>query len=314
MLVLSKDDLRNQILGRKASAVGGLTVEWGVPADQPLFNVPNFLPGDKEEREITIENGTDLVKSIGVRGLKTSEIGALADVLEITISQNGTDLYGGSLGVKTLAQFFTDSAGPDGLFLFDLNQNPPENSRKVKFSVKFLTSAGNEFQQTSVVFDLVIGAFSSAPEIPQECLRLRFDKIIYGTSGNDRLRGTNGNQLIFGLGGNDRVEGSNGNDCLVGGDGNDRIFGSNGNDVILGNEGNDYLDGSNGNDRIFAGSGNDRIDASNGNDYVEGNDGDDRLYGGNSNDELIGGDGSDYANGGLNRDRCEAEKKYKCEY
>ncbi len=329
LLVISKDSFRYQILGRKASAAGGLTVDWGVPAGQPLFDVLNFLPGDEEQREITIENGTDSVQSVGVRSLKTSEIGALADVLEMTISQNGVDLYGGSLGVKTLSQFFNDSAGPDGLFLFNLN---PAESRKVKFSVKFLESAGNEFQQTSVVFDLVIGASPSIPEIPQECRHLRFDKIIYGTSRRDILHGTNGNDLIFGLEGNDEIEGSNGNDCLVGGDGNDRIYGSNGNDVILGGLGNDYLDasngsdlvkggagndeieGSNGEDRIFGEEGNDEINAGNGNDYVEGGGGEDTMRGGNGNDILLGGSEYDIARGDLGNDRCEAEKKYKCEY
>ena len=29
-------------------------------------------------------------------------------------------LYGGTLGTKTLSQFFIDSAGPDGIFLLDL--------------------------------------------------------------------------------------------------------------------------------------------------------------------------------------------------
>lgn len=325
LLISSRDKFRSQILGRNASAVGDLTIDWGVPSGQPLFNIINFLPGEKAEKEIIILNNTSVVQPIGVRGIKTAEIGDLPTVLDFTVSTNGTDLYGGTAGNKTLFQFFNDSAGPDGLFLFNLN---PAESKKVKFSVKFLESAGNEFQKTSVIFDLVVGVSSL---IPEECRYLRFDKIFYGTSRRDILRGTNGNDLIFGYEGNDIINGSNGNDCLVGGLGNDRIDGSNGDDVLLGNEGNDYLDGgngddliiagggndlidgSNGNDRIFGDSGNDRINAGNGDDYVEGGQGNDTLQGENGNDTLLGGADNDRANGGLGNDLCEAEIKTKCE-
>lgn len=308
LLINSRDKFRQLILGRTAQAGGDLTVEWGVPSGQPIFNVLNFLPGDKAEKEITIVNNTAIVQPIAVRGIKTAEIGNLPTVLDFTISTNGTDLYGGTAGGKTLAQFFNDSASPDGLFLFNLN---PAGSKKVKFSVKFSESADNEFQETSVIFDLIIGISSPVPE---QCRYLRFDKIIYGTSHRDFLHGTNSNDLIFGGGGNDWIGGSNGRDCLVGGPGNDVINGSNGNDVILGEAGNDVIDGSNGDDRIFGGEGNDWIGGGNGNDYVEGNEGNDNLRGGNGNDILLGGLGDDIAWGELGNDRCEAEKRYSCEY
>lgn len=283
-----------------AQANGGLTIDWGVPVGQPLFNVPNFLPGDKAEKEITIVNETAVVQPIGVRGIKTTEIGALPTVLDFTISTNSTDLYGGTAGVKTLTQFFNDSLSPDGLFLFNLN---PSESKKVKFLVKFSESAGNEFQKTSVIFDLVIGASSSVPEIPQECRHLRFDKIIYGTSGKDNLRGTNGNDLIYGLEGNDDINGSNGDDCLIGGPGKDSINGSNGNDIILGGEGDDKIDGSNGNDLIMGGEGDDVINGSNGEDRIFGNEGNDKIYGGNGNDYIEAGSGNDFVDGGNSDDK-----------
>ena len=291
-----------------AQAVGDLTINWGVPDGTPIFMVENFLPGETEERMVTIFNGALSTKPIAVVGAETEELKDLADVLEITISQNGTDLYGGDLGTKTLAQFFQESTIPNAIFLFNID---PGTSKQVKFKVKFKEDAGNTYQGAKVVFDIIIGLYY---QVPEECKDINFTRPpIFGTAGNNILRGTNGNDLIFGFGGSDIISGSNGNDCLVGGAGNDGIFGSNGDDVILGGEGNDYLDGSNGNDRIFGGEGNDVVDASNGNDYVEGNEGNDSLAGGNGNDILLGGPGNDVARGDLGSDHCEAELRLTCE-
>jgi len=291
-----------------AQAVGDLTINWGVPDGTPIFMVENFLPGETEERMVTIFNGALSTKPIAVVGAETEELKDLADVLEMTIFQNGTDLYGGDLGTKTLAQFFQESTIPNAIFLFNID---PGTSKQVKFKVKFQEGAGNTYQGAKVVFDIIIGLYY---QVPEECKDINFTRPpIFGTAGNNILRGTNGNDLIFGFGGSDIISGSNGNDCLVGGAGNDGIFGSNGDDVILGGEGNDYLDGSNGNDRIFGGEGNDVVDASNGNDYVEGNEGNDSLAGGNGNDILLGGPGNDVARGDLGSDHCEAELRLTCE-
>jgi len=308
LLISSRNEFRQQILGRTTQAVGDLTINWGVPTGTPIFMVENFLPGETEERIVTIFNGALSTKPIAVVGTKTEELKDLANVLEITVSQNGNDLYGGDLGTKTLAQFFQESTIPNAIFLFDIN---PDESKQVKFKVKFQEDAGNIYQGAKVVFDIIIGLYY---QVPEECKDINFSRPpIFGTAGNNILRGTNGNDLIFGFGGSDIIFGSNGNDCLVGGAGNDGIFGSNGDDVILGGEGNDYLDGSNGNDRIFGGGGNDVVNASNGNDYVEGNGGNDNLRGRNGNDILLGGLGNDVARGDLGSDRCEAELRLSCE-
>ena len=292
-----------------AQAVGDLTINWGVPSGTPIFQVENFLPGETEERIVTIFNGALSTKPIAVVGTKTEELKDLANVLEITISQNGTDLYGGSLGTKTLAQFFQESTIPNAIFLFNID---PGTSKQLKFKVKFQEGADNSYQGAKVIFNIIMGLYY---QVPEECKDIKFSRPpIFGTAGNNILRGTNGNDLIFGFGGSDIIFGSNGNDCLVGGAGNDGIFGSNGDDVILGGEGNDYLDGSNGNDRIFSGEGNDVVDASNGNDYVEGNGGNDNLRGRNGNDILLGGLGNDVARGDLGSDRCEAELRLTCEF
>lgn len=312
----------NKVFGKTAQAVGDLIIDWGVPPGEPIFKVSNFLPGEVVEKTVALFNGSSSSLPVAVVGVKTEEIKNLSNFLEITISQNGSDLYGGSLGTKTLAQFFQESQVPNALFLLDLN---PGESQKLNFKVKFKENTDNSHQGAKVVFDISLGLYY---QVPEECRGIKFTRPpIFGSSRNDRLYGTNGNDLIFGFGGNDHIYGSNGDDCLVGGEGNDFIDGSNGNDVILGENGNDRFFGSNGDDLIKAGRGNDKLDGSNGNDRLFGEEGDDYLDGGNNNDQLFGGDGndtlsggngndilignSDYdkADGGLNQDRCEAEKK-----
>ena len=316
-----------KLVNSTAQAVGDLSIDWGVPAGQPIFQVNNFLPGETAERTVSIFNGASSSKPVAVVGAKTDELKDLANVLEITISQNGTDLYGGNLGAKTLAQFFQESAIPNAIFLFNLN---PGDSKQLKFKIKFQGGAGNYYQGARVVFDIILGLYY---QVPEECRGIKFSRPpIFGTEKADVLRGGNGNDLIFGFGGNDKIDGSNGDDCLVGGFGNDKIDGSNGNDVILGNEGNDILDGSNGNDLIKGGAGDDKIYGSNGddllygeqgNDFIDGGNGADSLFGGagndtlrggNNDDILLGGEDNDTAWGDLGKDRCEAEKKFKCEY
>lgn len=309
-------------------AVGDLNVDWGVPDGQPIFEVTNFLPGDSEMRTVQIINGASTIRPVGVRGEQVTELKDLADVLDFKISEGGNDLYGGSssTGPKTLADFFEDSKDIDGIELFFIN---PGETRIISFTVEFSESAGNEFQNASIVFDIIVGI---AVEVPEQCRSIHFSgNPIFGTERRDVLNGTNGNDLIFAFEGNDVVNSGNGDDCLVGGSGNDILHGSNGQDVIFGDEGDDRIDGDNGDDLLFGGNGNDTIYASNGNDRVEGGDGkdvidggngndfvdggsgDDKLKGRNGNDTLIGGDGNDWIDGGLGIDTCEAETEKSCE-
>jgi hypothetical protein len=62
-----------------------------------------------------------------------------------------------------------------------------------------------------------------------------------GTSGNDTLRGSNGNDVLLGRAGNDKLSGRRGNDVLEGGIGNDRLYGGLGRDILRGGPGNDRL-------------------------------------------------------------------------
>lgn len=309
-------------------AVGDLNVIWGVPDGDPIFVVNNMAPGDMELRSVDVQNNAPSFRPVGVRGVKTAEVGDLSTVLDFVISESGTDLYGGTspTGTKTLDEFFTESAGPDGIFLSNLASGA---STTYTFKVTFQESAGNPFQNTQVVFDLIIGI---SIDLPEACDQIDLlPTPIIGTSKAETLTGTPGNDLIMGLEGADRINGNNGDDCILGGSGADSINGNNGSDAIFGEQHADTIHGNNGNDLIVGGTGADTLKGENGedhligneaadtldggnqNDVLEGNEAADTLRGGNGDDNIDGGAGIDTANGNAGIDICVAETETNCE-
>lgn len=65
------------------------------------------------------------------------------------------------------------------------------------------------------------------------------DDILVGTEGREEIRGGRGNDTISGLGDHDRLRGGRGNDIMDGGDGNDRLRGDHGDDMVTGGAGRD---------------------------------------------------------------------------
>ncbi|WP_293339373.1 pre-peptidase C-terminal domain-containing protein [Microcoleus sp. CAWBG58] len=140
------------------------------------------------------------------------------------------------------------------------------------------------------------------------------DDIIYGSTGDDELDGTDipgidlqgdalftasGNDQIFGDSGNDKIFGGTGNDTLYGGSGNDFINGEEDNDLIEGDDDRDTLFGAKGDDTVIGGKGNDSLQGNDGKDTLIGEEGDDTLWGGgdDSADSLVGGGENDYIRG-----------------
>ncbi|WP_299473286.1 choice-of-anchor I family protein [uncultured Roseibium sp.] len=73
----------------------------------------------------------------------------------------------------------------------------------------------------------------------------KFGRFIFGTQGDDTLKGDKKGNFIFGL---------NGDDDIFGRRGNDKIFGNRGDDRIKGGKGNDFADGGQGIDTlVFSG-------------------------------------------------------------
>lgn len=311
----------NFLQNTTVQAIGDLTVNWGVPEGDPIFVVSNMAPGDEETRTVGIANTSAFTRPVGVRGVETSETNNLSQALEIVISEGLTDLYGGTAGTKTLDQFFTDSTGPDGIPLSTLL---PSASTSYTFEVTFMETAGNDFQNGEVVFDLIIGI---SVDLPDECelLDLLATPII-GTAKAEKLTGTPGNDLIMGLNGADSIVGNGGNDCILGGSGaesidagpgNDVVFGEQnadyirgnlGNDLLVGGEGGDTLKGEGGEDHLIGNQNSDNLDGGLDNDLLEGNEDPDTLKGQGGNDHLIGGLGVDYLDGGDNEDTLEGNE------
>lgn len=274
-----------------AFAVGDLTIDWGVPAGSPIFTATNFAPGEVESHDVLVTNSAPTARPLAVRGIKTTGNG-LSNELALVISSGGSDLYGGTsgTGLKTLADFFTDSADVSGIPLLSL---APGANATLTFAVTFNSTSENLLQWDSVTFDIKLGM---GFDLPAQCANITFSgQPIFGTAGGDNIRGTNRNDLIVAFEGGDNVRGNGGDDCIVGGGGADNIRGGNGQDIIAGGGGGDNLRGDNGND------------------VIEGEGGSDLMQGDNGDDQLRGGPGSDQANGGRGVDTCEAESRQACE-
>ena len=95
-------------------------------------------------------------------------------------------------------------------------------------------------------------------------------RVIEGTNGDDRLRGTDADDQISGKGGNDRLEGEDGDDVLLGGAGNDRLQGDDGRDRLKGGADDDRLRGDDDSDVLTGGGGSDtfQFDADDGKDRI----------------------------------------------
>ncbi len=85
----------------------------------------------------------------------------------------------------------------------------------------------------------------------------RFDDILVGDAGENRLEGFDGNDLLEGLAGADWLEGGDGKDLIDGGQDDDLLIGGFGNDHLYGGAGDDVLYDAQGNNWMFGGLGND---------------------------------------------------------
>lgn len=310
VLVTQSGVLHNLFAPKTAYAVGDLDVIWGVPDGDPIFVVENMLPGDTEERTVTVENNGSTDRKVSIRGIKTDEEKDFSEILDFRISENGIDIYGGTspTGQKTLADFFADSEGPTGLALTTVTSG---SSTQYTFTAAFPAISGNEYQGARVVFDLII---KLAFDVPEACSHIEFSgDPIFGTSKGDKIKGTKGNDLIFGLEGGDAIDGREGDDCIVGGKGGDSLKGGKGSDVIIGGLGGDAIFGDAGDDIMYGNEGGDSLEGGDGNDKGWGGPGSDSLSGGKGDDELHGEGGSDVASGGQGTDICTAEVRMSCE-
>ncbi len=313
IFITQSNFLINLFSPKTTYAVGDLTVDWGIGSGNvgAIFTIANMAPGDDSSKVVKVKNDAVSARPVGVKGIETNETGNINEVLEIVIKKDGVPVYGegSGTGVKTLNQFFTDSAGMDGVMLAT---QQPGNLTQYTFLVSFNEQAGNEYQNKTTTFNLQIGI---AIPVPVACQQINFSSNtpIFGTSKSEIITGTSGNDLIFAFEGGDKVDGNGGDDCIVGGKGGDALSGGAGNDVILGEEDGDSLIGGTGNDVLFGNAGSDGLKGEAGNDMLYGGEGSDGLTGNDGNDTLIGEQGSDGATGGAGTDTCDAEAESSCE-
>ncbi len=117
----------------------------------------------------------------------------------------------------------------------------------------------------------------------------RFDDVLLGTPGNDKLNAGDGDDKLNAGDGDDELKGGGGDDKLDPGYGADLVRAGAGNDDVWSGWIYYYPARGEGGDRIYLGPGDD---------WGDGGPGADRLYGGPGSDSLAGAPGSDYLDGG----------------
>ena len=120
--------------------------------DRPIFNVENFAPGDTITKKIRVYNYTQDPQTIGLK-VTNFERGCqnnfcLADQLILTIQENATSHYSGSL-----TDFYNAGEVP-------LSEVRSEEYNEYELSVYFKPESGSEYQDLSTTFDLEIGFFT----------------------------------------------------------------------------------------------------------------------------------------------------------
>lgn len=295
------------ILGKTANAATTLDIDLGVPSGEAIFTLTNMLPGDIESRDVTASNSGDEPGDLSVISIKddsSTHPPFLEDLLTIIIYEDGSPIY----GPVSVQQFFDDSGESlDGLYL---GQVSPGGAVTYTFEVTFPESAGNEYQNKFVVFDLKFVTPLAPPiELPEECKDLEgiVTKKIEGDEHSNFIWGTHESELIMVYGKNDVVFGNGGDDCIFGGEGNDRLYGGTGNDIIVGGPGKDKIYGQTGEDILWGNEGNDKIDGGSDSDLIYGGVGDDQLDGQSENDIVYGGEGKDNIKGGGGKDHLYGE-------
>jgi len=192
----------------------------------------------------------------------------------------------------------------------ELLGNSPQSEVTNHFTIDSLTNipftySSNYFDQANVFTDAnqlasLLGRISDASLGTQGNLfcdaddddnLIQIKAVDAAQSGGIRAKG--GNDRILGTDGNDIVNGNEGNDQIVGAGGDDLLQGGVGNDWIAGGEGDDLLQGYDGDDNLFGGAGNDVIRGGAGSDELIGNEGNDILIGEGDGDFLMGSTGAD---------------------
>ena len=150
------------IFGAVLFTAGGAYAEASVVfefQDNPLFNEANFLPGNSVTRWIKATNNSGESQPIATEAINYPNFPDHQDIseedlskaLEITIRESGgSDLYGGTIGIKTLFNFYQDGE----TFLSSV---PNTVTTEYEFEIFFPEDKENQWQEKTTHFDILIG-------------------------------------------------------------------------------------------------------------------------------------------------------------
>ncbi|MFA5169074.1 MAG: fibronectin type III domain-containing protein, partial [Candidatus Omnitrophota bacterium] len=131
--------------------------------NQALFNEANFLPGEEVERLVRITNNSADSSSVSAEALDYPGFPNIGDVPADDLSRaltfiikekDGSDLYGGTTGEKTLFDFY--SAGET-----QFSTVSAVSSKEFEFKISFPLDRGDEWQEKTTFFDIIIGLTGS---------------------------------------------------------------------------------------------------------------------------------------------------------
>lgn len=129
-----------------AKNFGNISVNFhSVLPGEAIFDIKNFLPGDRQTRVIDIKNTGDKKIEVFIDGDKVSGSSGnpkIEEVLNIKIEQNGSTLYS-----KKLNDFFSSGH-------LTLGEIQKGKSKQYKIVTSFPSESGNIYQNKSVKFDL----------------------------------------------------------------------------------------------------------------------------------------------------------------
>jgi len=133
----------------------------------PLFEETDFKPGDSVTRWVKVTNNSSESQNIALEAINypgfpnpdNVPAGDLSRALSIIIREkDGSDLYGGSTGEKTLFDFYR-KFGFNSTYEHVLTYNLSGNGGTItyEFIIAFPSKKANEWQTATTTFDILIG-------------------------------------------------------------------------------------------------------------------------------------------------------------
>jgi hypothetical protein len=123
-----------------------------INSDNPMFSVGNFYPGQSVTADIEIINNYDKKGEVKVETREITETkDNFSSYLELFIKKNGEKINCGTI----------NKLSPNKEGWCDINNLEKGESEDFQFEINFLSDAGNQYQSSSIEFDIVIGLFTS---------------------------------------------------------------------------------------------------------------------------------------------------------